>query len=65
MTEQLQWWGYVHQNGSLQLKRYFSPLDIQEAKESPFVLEVFGPWEADNREKATEKLRSDILERHK
>ena len=64
MTEELQWWGYIHKNGSTHLKRFFSDLDIQEAKESPFVREVFGPWEAADHEKAN-AVFSGLLERRK
>ena len=46
------WWGYVHTTGTLQAKRYFEPLDIDEARESPFVQEAFGPFPADDREEA-------------
>lgn len=48
----LKWWGYRHIHGTVQAKRYFSELDIQEAKESPFVKQVVGPFDADGREDA-------------
>lgn len=50
------WWGYKHTSGSLQAKRYFEPLDIQEAKESPFCKQVVGPFEAEDREEALKKV---------
>lgn len=50
------WWGYVHVNGSLQVKRYFGPKDIEEAKESPFVKDTYGPWECLNRDEALKFL---------
>lgn len=53
----IKWWGYLHENGSLQVKRYFGPEDLSEARESPFVQQVFGPWEVDSREEALEKLK--------
>jgi hypothetical protein len=46
------WWGYIHTNGSVQAKRYFDPLDIQEARESPFVAQVVLPFDAESREDA-------------
>jgi len=46
------WWGYKHQSGSLQAKRYFDPLDIEEANESPFCEIVVGPFEAEDRDEA-------------
>lgn len=45
-------WGYKHTSGSLQAKRYFGPLDIKEAHESPFCAIVVGPFEASDREEA-------------
>lgn len=46
------WWGYRHTSGTLQAKRYFGPLDIQEAHESAFCAVVVGPFQADTREEA-------------
>jgi hypothetical protein len=53
------WWGYVHNSGTIHLKRYFGPLDIDEAHESPFVKEVYGPWEVASREEAEAKLNEE------
>lgn len=47
-----QWWGYKHVSGTYQAKRYFEPLDIQEAVESPFCEKVVGPFEASGRDEA-------------
>lgn len=52
MSEKNLWWGYRHTSGTLQAKRYFEPLDIQEAEESPFCAKVVGPFETDTREDA-------------
>lgn len=57
--EKLKWWGYVHQNGTFQLKRYFSIIDLDEARESPFVDKVYGPWEVETREEAVDMLRQE------
>jgi len=54
------WWGYLHVEGTLQVKRYFGPMDISEAQESPFVDIVAGPWECKNREEAIEKLKRAV-----
>jgi len=54
------WWGYLHISGTLQVKRYFGPLDIQEAEESPFCEIVIGPFGADDREEALEHLKSQL-----
>ena len=54
------WWGYLHVEGTLQVKPYFDPLDLTEARESPFVKSVHGPWEVEGREEALAKLRADL-----
>ena len=51
MEKQL-WWGYLHISGTLQAKPYREPLDIQEAKESPFCKKVVGPFKSSNRDEA-------------
>lgn len=56
-----QWWGYVHISGSLQAKRYFGPLDIQEAHESPFCTQITGPFEAETRDEALEIVKQRAL----
>jgi len=58
-----QWWGYIHENGSIQVKRYMenesthNDQSIQDAKESPFVSHVYGPFEAKTRDQAIEVLK--------
>lgn len=51
------WWGYIHENGSLHVKRFFDYEDLSEAKVSPFVRSVHGPWEVNSREEALNKLK--------
>ena len=51
------WWGYLHTEGTIQAKRFFSDLDLQEAQESPFVQEYYGPFEAEGREEALKILQ--------
>ena len=46
--EPLQFWAYRHTQGSILVKRYLGPVDIEEARESPFVMEIMGPFEAEN-----------------
>ena len=55
------WWGYEHQSGSLQVKRYFSSLDVEEAIESPFCKKVRGPFLAMDRDDAVRQLK-ELLE---
>jgi hypothetical protein len=54
------WWGYLHIEGenNIHVKRYFDRLDIEEAKVSPFVARVFGPFEATGREDAISQIQS-------
>ena len=56
ITENL-WWGYKHISGTYQAKRYFDPLDITEAQESPFCEIVVGPFIANDRDDAIEKVK--------
>ena len=51
-----QWWGYRHTSGTYQTKPYREPLDIQEAKESPFCKIVVDPFDASSREDALVKV---------
>ncbi len=53
MTENL-WWGYVHVDGSIHVKRYFDRRDIAEAQESDFVAGIYTPFPAADRESAIE-----------
>ncbi len=41
--EVLQWWGYLHIDGTVHVKRYFDDKDIEDARESDFVRVVAGP----------------------
>jgi len=59
----MKWWGYIHTNGTLQIKRYFGPLDITEAHESPFCKTVLGPVDAVDRDDAQTKLLEQIKAR--
>lgn len=52
-----EWWGYIHTNESIQVKRYFDYLDIQEARDSPFVSRVYGPFFADSRDHAIQIVK--------
>jgi len=56
----LKWWGYLHKQGTIQAKRYFSPLDTQEAEESPFVQRVIYPFEANNRAEAIAHIKEEL-----
>ena len=57
---QLQWWGYRHINGSIQVKRYFDKRDLEEARESDFVDTVVSPFLAKDREDALVKIKEKL-----
>lgn len=54
------WWGYLHSNGTIQVKRYFDVEDLMEARGSPFVDKVFQPIQAENREDAIRQFKEKI-----
>lgn len=54
------WWGYMHINGHIQVKRYFDIEDIREADSSPFCKETFDPFEAENRDEAIRIIQDKI-----
>ena len=54
------WWGYVHENGSIQVKRYWDKGDIDEAMESPFCKTIIQPFPCDNRDKAIEFIKEQV-----
>lgn len=57
-----QWWAYLHENSSIQVKRWFGDRkDFEDdCENNPFVIKVITPFEADSRDEAiriaTEKL---------
>lgn len=53
----LLYWGYLHQNGEVILKRYFGEEDLIEADHSPLVIKRTDTFEAETREEAARKLR--------
>ncbi len=59
-SSRLEWWGYLHTSGSIHLKRYFGPLDIQEAETSPFVARISGPFFAQSQHEALQMLREKL-----
>lgn len=61
MFSKTQFWGYIHTEGTMHIKRYFGPLDIEEAYESPFCTCIRGPVEADTLELAKKRLFGDII----
>lgn len=50
----IKWWGYLHSNGSVQVKRWFGDHAdyTTDCYGNDFVVEVVQPFEADSREEA-------------
>ena len=56
----MKWWGYLHVEGSLQIKRYFDEQDLQDARDSSFCAEVSGVVEARDREEAITAIVANL-----
>jgi hypothetical protein len=54
------WWGYLHQNGSLIIKRYLSEDDVLEALESDFCVKIFNPFWATTRQDALNQINNKL-----
>ena len=50
----LMWWAYLHQNGTIQVKRWFGDHAdyTSDCEGNPFVLKVIPPFESKSREDA-------------
>ena len=53
------WWGYLHSNGTLQLKCWSGDVRdyTEDCEGNPFVLEVVPPFEAENGDEAFKILK--------
>jgi hypothetical protein len=58
----IEWWGYLHQNGSPQLKRWFGDHKdyTEDCEGNDFVLQVVRPFAADSQEEAMSILKSRL-----
>jgi len=52
MTNDLMWWGYLHTNNKIQVKRYFNDIAFEDADESPFVVRRTNEFPAKDYEEA-------------
>jgi len=54
-ANKLYWWGYLHENGSVQVKRWFGDHAdyTSDCQGNPFVIRVVRPFVADSRDEAT------------
>ncbi len=57
------YWGYLHTAGSVHVKPYFSQLDIDEAHQSPFVKQLFEPFEATGIDEAIKMVNEKVKEK--
>lgn len=58
----LMWWGYLHSNGSVQLKRWFGdPKDyLDDCEGNDFISQVVYPFSAGTREDALSILNTKL-----
>ena len=58
----IMWWGYLHQNGSIQVKRWFGDHKdyTEDCEGNDFVQTVVRPFEAESHEAAT-KIITDAV----
>jgi len=63
MTNKNMWWGYLHSNGPLQLKRWLGDHKdyLDDCDGNPFVQQVVRPFEASTHEEALEILKKRLV----
>ena len=63
MTTNLMWWGYLHSNGSIQVKRWFGDHKdyTDDCQDNPFVLEVVRPFQAASQTEAYTYISEQLL----
>jgi hypothetical protein len=52
--KQNMWWGYLHQNGTIQVKSWLGDIRdyTDDCYDNPFVIQVVPPFEANTKEEA-------------
>lgn len=62
MHNEIMWWGYLHQNGSIQVKRWFGDHKdyTDDCEGNDFVQRVVRPFEAPTRERAIETITRQL-----
>lgn len=60
--EHLMWWGYLHSNGSIQVKRWFGDHKdyTDDCDGNDFVQQVVRPFKADTWEAAEEIIKKQL-----
>lgn len=58
------WWGYLHSNGTMQLKRWFGDHKdyTDDCEGNDFVVRVIKPFEAASQERAWDILKERLTE---
>ena len=56
------WFGYLHQNGTIQVKRWFGDKKdyTEDCEGNDFVQQVVKPFSANTREEATEIIKEKL-----
>jgi hypothetical protein len=62
MTNKNMWWGYLHQNGTIQVKRWFGDHKdyTSDCIGNPFVEQVVKPFEAATQEEAFHIIQKQV-----
>jgi hypothetical protein len=62
IDEKLLWWGYLHQNRTIQAKRWSGDVRdyTEDCEGNDFVVRVIEPFPADSREEAIKYIQDDL-----
>ncbi|HLD91402.1 MAG TPA: hypothetical protein VI911_10395 [Patescibacteria group bacterium] len=62
MADKIYFWGYLHQNNTIQVKRWFGDHKdyTDDCKNNPFVIAVVPPFESNDNEEALEIIREEL-----
>lgn len=59
------WWGYLHTNGSVQVKPFFGDYQsLLDARDSPYSTRVFQPFPANSREEALAYINEQLTNKN-
>lgn len=61
----IMWWGYLHSNGTVQLKRWFGDVKdyTEDCENNPFTVKVIPPFDAESSELAYKILCDKLKEK--
>ena len=60
-NSKMNFWAYLHVNGTVQVKCYFGPDDIQEAYYSDFCITIEGPDKFESMDDAVKHYEGVLL----